>query len=232
MSEGRQDPLTRLGREQATQGVSPLHAVGGRDALLDSGLPLVVFVTVYTAAGRALAPALWAALGTGAVLAVLRLVRREPIKNVVAGFFGLAIAAFLASRTGRAEDIFLPGLVINAAYALAYLVSLLVRWPLLGVFVGLVTGAGMAWRRDPLLLRAFSVASWFWVALFLLRLAVQVPLYLAREEGLVWLTVARLAMGWPMFFLCIWLSWLVVRRAYAERDRIDAASSTASRAAD
>lgn len=230
MSAGQQDPLTRLGREQAMQGVSPLHAVGGRDALLDSGLPLVVFVTVYTAAGRALAPALWAALGTGAVLAGLRLVRREPTKNVIAGFLGLAIAAFFASRTGRAEDIFLPGLVINAAYALAYLVSLLVRWPLLGVFVGLVTGAGMAWRRDPLLLRAFSVASWFWVALFVLRLVVQVPLYLARDEGLVWLTVARLAMGWPMFFLCIWLSWLVVRRAYAERDRIDAASSAARRA--
>ncbi len=230
MSAGRQDPLTRLGREQATQGASPLKAVGGRDVVLDSGLPLVVFVTVYTAAGRALAPALWAAVGTGAVLAALRLVRREPIKNVVAGFLGLAIAAFFASRTGRAEDIFLPGLVINAAYALAYLVSLLVRWPLLGVFVGLVTGAGMAWRRDPLLLRAFSLASWFWVALFVLRLVVQVPLYLAREEGLVWLTVARLAMGWPMFFLCIWLSWLVVRRAYAERDRIDAASSTASQA--
>ncbi len=230
MSPGRQDPLTRLGREQATQGASPLNAVGGRDVVLDSGLPLVVFVTVYTPAGRALLPALWAAVGTGVVLAGLRLVRREPIKNVVAGFLGLAIAAFFVSRTGRAEDIFLPGLVINAAYALAYLVSLLVRWPLLGVFVGLVTGAGMAWRRDPLLLRAFSLASWFWVALFVLRLVVQVPLYLAREEGLVWLTVARLAMGWPMFFLCIWLSWLVVRRAYAERDRIDAASPTASQA--
>src|SRR5690606_12944522 len=106
---------------------------------------------------------LWVALGVGAVLAVVRLFRREPLQNVVAGFIGLGIAAFLAHRTGRAEDVFLPGLLINVGYGLAYLVSIVVRWPLLGVFVGLVTGQGMDWRRDPDLLRAYTKASLIWV---------------------------------------------------------------------
>ena len=135
-----------------------------------------------TAAGRELTIALWAAIGAGVVLAAVRLVRREPLQNVIAGFVGLALAVFVSARTGRAEDVFLPGLLINVGYGLAYLVSILVRWPLLGVFVGLVTGQGSSWRQDPALLRAYTRASALWVAMFALRLAVQVPLYLAGEN--------------------------------------------------
>ncbi len=183
-------------------------------AFLDAGLPLALFTVVYAAAGRDLAIALWAAVGAGAVLGVLRLIRREPLQNVVAGFVGLGLAVFVAARTGRAEDVFLPGLLINVGYGTAYLVSILVRWPLLGVFVGLVTGQGTSWRRDPALLRAYTVASALWVAMFALRLAVQVPLYLAGEEQLGWLAGARLVMSWPLFLLVAYLSWLIVRPAY------------------
>ncbi|MGH9032063.1 MAG: DUF3159 domain-containing protein, partial [Acidimicrobiia bacterium] len=95
-------------------------------AFLDAGLPLALFTVVYAAAGRDLAIALWAAVGAGAVLGVLRLIRREPLQNVVAGFVGLGLAVFVAARTGRAEDVFLPGLLINVGYGTAYLVSILV----------------------------------------------------------------------------------------------------------
>jgi hypothetical protein len=142
------------------------------------------------------------------------------LQNVLAGFLGVGIAAFLAARTGRAEDVFLPGLLINVGYGLAFLVSILVRWPLLGVFVGLVSGQGMSWRDDPNLLRAYARASAVWAGMFALRLAVQVPLYLAGEEQLGWLAGARLAMSWPLFLLVAYVSWLIVRpayRAHAER---------------
>ena len=52
-------------------------------------------------------------------------------------------------------------------------------------------------------------ASWIWVALFALRLAVQLPLYFADE--LVALGVAKTAMGFPVFALAAWLSYLVLR---------------------
>ena len=42
-----------------------------------------------------------------------------------------------------------------------------------------------------------------------LRLAVQLPLYLAG--GLTALGVARIAMGIPLFAVGIWLSWLILR---------------------
>jgi hypothetical protein len=191
----------------------PTSSLITREALVDSGLPTIVFVTVYALNGRLLGPALLAALGTGAVLAVLRLVRRDSLVNVVAGFVAVGLSAWFARSTGEAENFFLPGLLINAAYAVAYLVSILVRWPLLGVLVGLATGEGMGWREVPYLLRAYTVASWFWVGMFGLRLLVQLPLYL--QEQVVALGVARVVMGWPLFLLCLWLSWLVIRRARA-----------------
>jgi hypothetical protein len=190
-------------------------------AFLDAGIPLALFTVVYAAAGRDLALSLWIAVGSGVALAAIRLLRREPLQNVVAGLVGLGLAAFLAARTGRAEDVFLPGLVINVGYGLAYLVSIIVRWPLLGVFVGLVTGQGMSWRDDPALLRAYTKASALWVVMFALRLAVQVPLYLAGDDRLGWLAGARLVMSWPLFLLVAYLSWVIIRpahRAHVERN--------------
>jgi hypothetical protein len=193
----------------------PTSSLVTREMLIDSGLPTVVFVTVYALNGRQLSSALVAALATGAVLAVLRLVRRDSVQNVVAGFVAVGVAAWFANRTGQAADFFVPGLLINGAYALAYLVSIVVRWPLLGVLVGLATGEGMGWRQVPYLLRAYTVASWFWVAMFTLRLAVQLPLYLT--DSVVALGVARVVMGWPLFLLCLWLSWLVIKKARTQQ---------------
>ncbi len=191
----------------------PTSSLISREALVDSGLPTIVFITVYALNGRVLGPALLAALGTGALLAVLRLVRRDSLVNVMAGFVAVGLSAWFARSTGEAENFFLPGLLINAGYAVAYLVSILVRWPLLGVLVGLATGEGMGWRDVPYLLRAYTVASWLWVGMFGLRLLVQLPLYL--QEQVVALGVARVVMGWPLFLLCLWMSWLVIRRARA-----------------
>ena len=216
----------RPGLRDVAEEKFPTSSLVTREMLVDSGLPTVVFVTVFAVAGRELQPALIAALATGGVLAVIRLVRRDSLQNVLAGFVAVAVAAWLAGRTGQAEDFFLPGLLINVVYGIAYLVSIVVRWPLLGVLVGLATGEGMGWRRSPYLLRAYTVASWFWVGLFATRLAVQVPLYLT--ESVVALGVARVAMGWPLFLLCLWLSWLVIQRARAQQRLTDEAEQAAN----
>ena len=75
--------------------------------------------------------------------------RGQTVQYALSGLVGLALSAYVVSKTGRAEDFFLPGLLANAAYALAYLISILVRWPLLGVIVATLRGAGMGWRKDP-----------------------------------------------------------------------------------
>jgi hypothetical protein len=185
-------------------------ALGGPLGVAESVLPAVVFVVVATATGQDVTAAAIAALGVAAVLTLARLVRRQTPVYAVGGVVGVAIAGYVASRTGRAEDFFLPGLLANAAYAGAFVISIAVRWPLLGVIVAGASGRDMEWRDDPVRRRAYARASWIWVCLFVLRIAVQLPLYLAG--ALVALGTARVAMGVPLFAVGAWLSWLLLRR--------------------
>ena len=140
-----------------------MEALGGVQGIADSSLPALAFVIAYTFNGNDLGMAAWIAVGFGAVIAAVRIVRREPLQFALAGFAGVALAAFVADRTGKAEDFFVPGLLLNAGYAIAYTVSIAVGWPLLGVFLGPLGGEGMAWRKDPEKVRAYTRASWIWV---------------------------------------------------------------------
>jgi len=184
-------------------------AVGGPLGVAESALPAAAFVITYTASGQDTRAALIAAVALGVIFAVARIVRGQTVQFALAGLGGLALSAYVVSRTGKAEDFFLPGLLANAGYALAYAISISVRWPLLGVIVAALRGGDMSWRKDPAHVRAYSRASWVWVALFSLRLSVQLPLYLA--SALTALGVARIAMGIPLFAIGIWLSWLILR---------------------
>lgn len=201
-----------------------VRAIGGWRGLFDSGVPAAVFVLVYLISGAVtgdsnLALALWLAIASGVVVAIWRLLRRESLQQVFAGFVGLGVSAFVASRTGRAEDFFLPGILLNLAYGTAFLVSILIRWPLLGVVIGFITGEGLAWRSDRSLRRAYAAASWIWVGVFGLRLLIQVPLYLAGAVGP--LGVARIILGWPLFLAAAYLSYRVLRPALAQhRERV------------
>ena len=201
--------------ELRAEGLILERAIGGWRGMVDSGLPTVIFITVYVINARQLVPALVAAIAAGVLLAGYRLVRRERLQQVLTGFLGLAIAAGFSAWTGQAENFFLPGLITNIAYGTAFVVSILVRWPLLGLAMGYLTGDGISWRRDKRLMRTYSAASWIWVGVFFGRLAVQVPLYLAAAVEL--LGVARVVMGWPLFLAAAYLTYRVLTPIYQER---------------
>jgi hypothetical protein len=190
--------------------VDLVEALGGAHGLADSTLPGLAFVGAYTISGQNLEASIWSAMVAAAALTAVRLARRETLQFAFAGLFGVAIAAFISSRTGRAEDFFLPGLLFNAAYAAGYAISIWIRWPLIGVIAGPLVGEGMEWRKDAERVKVYAKASWIWVGVFLLRLAVQLPLYLAG--AVVALGIARAAMGVPVFAVAIWLTYLVLRQ--------------------
>jgi hypothetical protein len=200
-------------RNRAAEGGEPptlAEAVGGPLGIVETSLPAVAFVAAYAASGSDTNTAATVAVALALVLAVARLVRRESPRHALSGLVGVAFAAFIATRSGRAENFFLPGLLANALYASAFLVSIAVRRPLVGLIVSQLDGEGGTWREDPVRLRAFTRATWLWAGLFVLRLVVQLPLYVAG--AVVALGVARTAMGLPLFALGLWLTWRLVRR--------------------
>lgn len=187
-----------------------LETVGGPAALVDSALPTIVFALTYGLGHRHLQPALIAAIVTAVVLAVWRLVRRQPVRTVATGVLGIALAAGIAEVTGRASDFYLLSIAKAIGFAVLYAVSALVGWPIVGVVVGAAAGRPAGFREDPEQLRAYTRVTWFWVGLFLLRLAVRGPLLLANE--FTWLSVTDVVMGWPLFLVWTALTYVLLRR--------------------
>lgn len=185
--------------------------LGGRRGAIDATLPPVAFVVAWLASGESIRIAGAAAVAVAAVVAGWRMRRGAKPRAVLVGLLATSVAAIIALRTGRAADFFLLQVVSNAASALAWAVSILVRWPLLGLVVGAVLRQRFAWRNDPDLLRAYSRGSWLWVGQYLFRLAVFMPLWAAGN--VVALGAARVALSWPLIAVCLAASWVVVRRS-------------------
>jgi len=187
-----------------------IKALGGKRGLVDSGLPALVFLVVFNLSDKNINTAIWAALTLSAVLTLYRLIKRETVQHAFSGLIGVAICALISRRSGNAADFYLPGLWINAGYGALYAFTNLIKWPILGVLLGPILGENFLWRKDPKRLRAYINAGWLWVGLFISRLVVQYPLY---ESGNInALGTARLLMGYPLFILAAWGSWLILKR--------------------
>ncbi len=204
------------------------RAIGGWRGIIDSGLPTAVFVVAYVVTDNNLRSSIIAALVSGGLVVVWRLIRRQPLGQVAAGFIGLAISAWWASRNDNASDLYLPGMLTNVAYGTAFLVSILVRWPLLGIAMGLLTGDGTSWRQDRELRRIYAAASWIWVGLFFGRVVVQTPMYLAQAVELQ--GVVKLLMGFPLFLGAAYWTYRVLapvlERRRAEKAALKAAETS------
>ncbi|ROQ41105.1 uncharacterized protein DUF3159 [Frondihabitans sp. PhB188] len=217
----------RAGIGQVAPGEVPtghalLSAIGGVRGLVESILPGLAFLVIYTAT-QELLPSVLFPVAVGVVFVVIRLVQRGPVPQAFAGLLGIAISAALALLSGRAVDNFLPGIVINSVSAFVLLVSLAARWPLIGIVVGLLTNEGGAWRADRAKRRVLTLATWLWVLLFAVRLAVEVPLFLANDVSL--LGAMKLILGVPFYAAMLWVTWLLVRTVYAARAADEAAAS-------
>lgn len=185
--------------------------LGGRGGALDASLPPLAFVAGWLLFGHSIGAGAVAAVVCGLVIGVVRFVRGQKPRAVVFSVLAVVAASLIALYTGRAEDFFLIQLLSNMASALVWAGSIAVRWPLLGVVVGTLLGQKTRWRRDPALLRAYSIASWPWVGQYALRVAVFTPLWL--DAQIYWLATLRLGLSWPLQIVCILVSGWMLRRA-------------------
>ncbi|HEU5471737.1 MAG TPA: DUF3159 domain-containing protein [Actinophytocola sp.] len=204
--------MTEPSTDQRAPGESLRELLGGRRGVFDASLPPAVFVVGWLASGGSIAWGAGVAVAFGVVIGVFRLVKGHRVTAVLASVAAVAAGSLIALYTGRAQDFFLIQLLANIASALAWAVSILIRWPLLGVVVGTLLGQKTRWRRDPDLLRAYSRASWVWV---LLQYSLRVLVY-----GVLWVTgsvvalgIARVALSWPLVAATIAVSAVAFQRA-------------------
>lgn len=185
-----------------------LDSIGGWRGLLDSTLPVVVFIAANSVAG--LDVAVWTAIGVGLGLVALRLARKQSLQQAFSGFFGVAIAALIARQTGEARGFFLLGIWGSLVYACLFTLSAVIRRPVVGLVWEWISPSPVPWRRTPALLRVYTWTTLIFAAVSLARFLVQDSLYDADETG--WLAAARLIMGYPLTIIALGVTVLWVRR--------------------
>ncbi len=209
-----------------------LEQMGGISGLIYSSLPVLVFVPVSSLFG--LMPAVISALAVAALILVWRLVRKESAQPAVSGFMGVGICALIAYLMGESKGYFLLGIWSSLFWAAVFLLSVLIRRPVVGYIWGWVNGHDRAWRGIRRAVVAFDIATITWVLVFASRFVVQRHLYDADQTGL--LGVARIAMGWPLTAVAALVTYLAIRSAqralHAHAPALEARTADAQGTAD
>ncbi|MEJ1092325.1 DUF3159 domain-containing protein [Microbacterium istanbulense] len=203
---------------EASTGHVVWRVIGGWRGIAESVLPLLAFIVTYTATSN-LVLALSISVGAAAVFTVIRLLGRSTPIAALSGLFAAVIAAGLPLFTGNAADQFVVGFITNIAYGSAFLLSVLVRWPLIGVVVGFLKNEGVTWRTDRRKMRVFSALTIVWALLFLARLGAQLPFYFAGDVAT--LGTVKIVMGIPLFAAVLALTFFAVTRLYARASESD-----------
>ncbi|MGW3961264.1 DUF3159 domain-containing protein [Amycolatopsis sp. NPDC005003] len=186
-----------------------LEQMGGVSGLIYSSVPVIVFVLANSFFG--LTAGIWTSIGSAVAITVLRVVRKEPLQPAISGFFGVAIAAFIAYRTGSAKGFFLFGIYASLIYCGIFVLSVVVRWPIAGVVWNMLNGTGQAWRKDKPSRYGYDIATLAMALIFAARFVVQRWLY--QEDYTGWLAFAKIAMGYPLYALGLLVVVWAVRRS-------------------
>ncbi|TMR94487.1 DUF3159 domain-containing protein [Nonomuraea basaltis] len=175
----------------------------------ETAAPVLGFTLVYATTTR-LPLALATGLGMAALVAIHRFRQARSIWPAAGGFALTAGAAAITALSGEATDFFLPVLLLRTAVVLITPIMLLLRWPPVGLAAGVLTGRGLAWRRCPVRLRAYTIANLVWVAAEGALVANQVRLYLADRA--VAMGAFKLLVEVPVHVLLAVLMWGIYRR--------------------
>ena len=201
------------------------RVLGGRRGMLEAATPTICFTVSYVST-KDLQLALAISIGLAVAMLVVRLVQRSTPQFVINALMGIGVGIFfvwLGGRNGGTESqqalaYFLPGILYNAGYSVVMVLSIVVRFPVVGAMVGAMADDPLAWRKDPQVLKLCTRLTWPLVVPCVLRVIVQAPIYLAGRSAedpdpyVAALGVAKVAMGWPLQLAALgFMVWLLTR---------------------
>lgn len=198
-------------------------ALGGVRGSLETTMPMLAFVLTWTATDDS-RMSLGAAAGLTVLLGIARVAQRQTLQFVASSVLATALAAFFALRSGNAEDAFLPGIIGSIAWGAGSLLSVLVRWPVIGFMIGaadpaIQEGDPFRWRRNPAAVKVCSRLTLVLVAIYAIRVGIMGPLYLA--DNVAALTVSKVVLGWPLWAGAVAVMGLMLVRGHTPIDPDD-----------
>ena len=194
---------------------SVIDSIGGIRGIIESMLPGLLFVICFVVTNN-LQTTVIASAALAVLQVVIRLIQKQSLMGVISGLVSIAICLIWVWTSHKAGDYYMLGFITNAVYSVFLAISLIVRVPALGIVIESIrkmpTENFGAWLHEWLdykpLKRAYMYVTGLWIAVFVLRLVLQVPLYLVNNVA--WLGTVRLLMGLPFWALAIWVSYLII----------------------
>lgn len=196
-----------------------VEMLGGPRGGLETAAPAATFAFAYTGTGR-MATSLIVAAGVALVLLAARLVQGSTTRYALNGLVCIAIGAAFAyafGGEGSAENIFLPGIVVQTVFPLLLGASVLVRRPLLGIVIGEILGDAGAMRRDAGIMKLADRITLLLMVPGIIRVCVDLPLYFAGKVG--WFGVTSLVFGWPLFAAVLAVAGVMLARGHTPLER-------------
>jgi len=176
---------------------------GGRRGIIDGAVPPIVFV-VANGIRHDVREAGIAAVAAAVVLLAIRLLTKGPTRHVFSGVLGVVISAAIAARSGRASDFFIPGVVLNAGYFTLFVLSVVVRKPIVGLVLKQFSDKPATWHSNQAVRRAYAELTLIWAGMYGLRVLVQGVLL--RQERVNWLAATKIILGYPPLLLVLALT--------------------------
>jgi uncharacterized membrane protein len=204
--------------------------MGGWRTVAEIFASRVLFLISYLLTGQVLVSAL-VALGGVVVFLLVRVWSDRKYWQATAGLVMVGISALLAGSTGQGVNFYLPDIVRNAAAAAVLLVSMLVRWPVIGLLVGAARGKGFGWQRDRAQRRSYQACTAVFLVKFCVAPLIMTPLYLAGQ--VVALGIAATLLGTPAIAVCVYVCWRILRvkneaRSDLSRGGVDTAGTNSA----
>jgi len=218
--DGEDEPYPSMSEQIAEQ-------LGGVRGLLESSIPVFAFVVLNVLLGgawldlekrTALYWAIGGAVGTAVLIGVFRLIRKQSIRHAVNGIFGIAVGAVLAWRTGDAKNFYLPGILITLAQVAVFVLSVMVRRPIVGYVWGVLANSGKHdWYGNSRLFRTFQWLTLVWAGSLFVRAGVQGWLWLRDEATAI--GIVRILISWPIYAATLAFTVWAVRRVTHTPDK-------------
>jgi intracellular septation protein A len=171
---------------------------------LDTIVPPLVFIIINGTSGLG-AGAISAVL-VAMVLGIIRLLRREDWHYALIGFVIVLFASAFAYFAGNADNYVIPDIVSSVFLLSMALASLLVGLPMAAYVSHITRGwpLGWYWRKD--VRPAYRDVTLFWAAYFLLRLIVQIVLFIQSDVNTF--VVVEVFLGMPLTIVVLVASYV------------------------
>src|SRR3954466_6340253 len=185
--------------------------------IVDTLVGPLIFLVLYKTAGldAALIGAGAAAL---AVVAVRRL-RGQQLTSAWYGVAGVLLGAALAKATGNGSGYFLPKVASNVLYGTAFLVSVVIGKPLIGVAWAFFHRQPLSWGYRAEVRRVFAALTLMWAGAHFLRAVVYGVLIADDKDRPRSLATATVVLGLPLTGALLAVTLIVIRRSLGSRGR-------------